>query len=562
MEQTIFSPLEDYEKKLREIHKTNTEAFFEELVNRSGIDQMANKASVAAYNAQQEKADAEEKKAGRWKAMRLASIIGVVIAVITAIVCLIKGIALVGFCAALVGLALMLLWLLVLNPRIKNLNQILANEKKKAEQLLAICRQQMAPLNALMTGWDGVELIENVIPQLDFLPNFSSELEKDMLENYDFSENDNEDQTVIDTLSGRYNGNPFLFERRRVHKMGMETYHGYETITWSTWYTDSNGKRRRRINSQTLHATVTKPKPFYHLETYLHYGSEAGPDLSFSRLNKHLEDLSQRALDSLVRKGEKKLRKKAADALEKNKNFTGMTNTEFDVLFDALDRDHEVQFRLLFTPLAQTNMMDLLRSETGYGDDFDFFKQQRMSTIVSEHSQNRSLLLAPEKIHSHDFELIRQYFMEQHQEYFKAVYFDFAPLLAVPAYQDPPVHSLNPLPDLAQRYSTWEHEALANSLDSRLLAHPHTETPLIIKTAYMGRNGQAEEVRVTTHSYNTVDRVDVVAVSGGDGRIHMVRVPWQEYIPLQTSEVMSITTEKPEEPSVHTHGLYARVRKE
>lgn len=561
MDQMFFNPLEDYEKHLRDAHNANAEAFFEELVARSGVNKEENAAAVVKYNAQQEKADQIKKKAGRWKALRMLTIIGMVLAVIAAIVIFFSANTLAGPGAALAALGLQLLWLLVLNPRIKNLNQIHAEEQKKAAELLAICRRQMAPLNSLFGSWDGIKLIEKTIPRFDFLPSFSQEQEKDMRENYNFPDYDNEEHSIVDILSGRYNGNPFLFERRRVHKMGTETYHGYKTISWTSHYTDSNGKRRTRTCSQTLHATVTKPKPFYHYETYLHYGAQAGPDLSFSRLNVHLEDLSQRAIDSLVRKGERKLRKKAEEALENNQNFMAMTNTEFDVLFDALDRDHEVQFRLLFTPLAQTNMVDLLRSETGYGDDFDFFKQQRMNTIVTEHSQNRSFLIQPEAFHSHDFEVIRKNFLSGQAEYFKAVYFDFAPLLALPVYQERPVHSLDPLPDLSQRYSTWEHEALANAIDSNLLAHPESKTPAIMKTCYTGRDNQAEQVRISAHSYDTLDQVDLIPVMGNDGRPHIVQVPWKEYVPLCSSKVMSVSTEKPDGATVHTHGLYARVIK-
>ena len=562
MDQMIFNPLEDYEKRLRDAHKANAESFFEELVARSGVNKEENAAAVAKYNAQQKKADGVKKKAGRWKALRVVTIIGTVLAVIVAIVLLVNSMILPGIALVLAAVGLALLWLLKLNPRIKNLDQIHAQEQKKADELLTICWEQMAPLNALFGSWDGIALIEKTIPKFDFLPSFSQEQEKDMRENYNFPDYANEEHSIVDALSGRYNGNPFLFERRRVHKMGLETYHGYKTITWTERYTDSNGKRRTRTRSQTLHATVTKPKPFYHYETYLHYGAQAGPDLSFSRLNKHLEDMSQRAIDSLVRKGERTLKKKAAEALENSQNFMGMTNTEFDVLFDALDRDHEVQFRVLFTPLAQTNMVDLLRSETGYGDDFDFFKQQRMNTIVSEHSQNRSFLIQPEKFHTHDFEVIRKNFLNGHAEYFRAVYFDFAPLLALPVYQERPVHSLNPLPDLSQKYSTWEHEALANAIDPKLLVHPATKTPAIMKTCYTHQDKGIEQVRVTAYSYDSLPRVDVVPMRGGDGRMHGVPVHWEEYIPLQACETMAVSTTEMDSPAtIHTHGLHARVIK-
>ena len=565
MDQMIFNPLADYEKRLKDAHAANAESLWQELVARSGVSPEENRSAVDRYNAQQKKADDAKKKAGRHKTLRVLAIIGMVAAVIGAVAMFVNSMILPGILLVLAGVGLLLLWLLKLNPLIKNLNEALAQEQAKADALLQICWQQMAPLNALFGSWDGIALLEKTIPKFDFLPSFSKEQEKDMRENFNFPDYDNTEHSIVDTLSGRYNGNPFLFERRRIHQMGMETYHGYKTIRWTERYTDSNGKRRTRTRSQTLHATVTKPKPFYHLETYLHYGAQAGPELSFSRLNKHLEDKSERAIDAMVRKGERKLRKKAEDALESNQNFMGMTNTEFDVLFDALDRDHEVQFRLLFTPLAQTNMVDLLRSETGYGDDFDFFKRLRMNTIVSEHSQNRSFLLDTKTFHSHDFEVIKEKFSQGHGEYFKAIYFDFAPLLAVPVYQERPVHSLDPLPDNSQKYSSWEYEALANAIGPTHLAHPDSKTPAILKAAYAGRNKAAEQVHITAYSYDSLPRVDVVPMLGGDGRMHGVPVHWQEYIPLEASQQMQVSHTDPGDSGsiagIHTHGLYAHILK-
>ena len=100
------------------------------------------------------------------------------------------------------------------------------------------------------------------------------------------------------------------------------------------------------------------------------------PELSFSRDADHVEQRSERSLQRLVKRGERTLQKKTEEAISENGDFMSMSNTEFEVLFDALNRTNEVQFRTIFTPLAQTNMVDLLLSKTGYGDDFNFFKNK------------------------------------------------------------------------------------------------------------------------------------------------------------------------------------------
>lgn len=54
-----------------------------------------------------------------------------------------------------------------------------------------------------------------------------------------------------------------------------------------------------------------------------------------------------------------------------------MGDAEFDVLWGATDRDHEVEFRLLFTPLAKKQLLDLMKDkEIAYGDNFNFFKRK------------------------------------------------------------------------------------------------------------------------------------------------------------------------------------------
>ena len=154
--------------------------------------------------------------------------------------------------------------------------------------------------------------------------------------------------------------------------MGMETYHGYKTIHWTETYYDSDGKMKTRTRSETLHATVTRPKPYSSTQVILNYCSQAGPDLSFSRDASHLDKKSEKQIERLVKRGEKKLKRKTDRSISQSGDFMSMSNSDFEVCFDALDRTHEIQFRGLFTPLAQTNMVDLILSKVGYGDDFDF----------------------------------------------------------------------------------------------------------------------------------------------------------------------------------------------
>ena len=315
--------------------------------------------------------------------------------------------------------------------------------------------------------------------------------------------------------------------------MGTETYHGYLTIHWTETYRDSKGNVRTRVRSQTLHASVVKPKPCYHTQLRLHYCAQGAPDLTFSREDTKLEDKSERAVERYVKKGEKKIKRKSEKAVRTGGEFVSMSNTEFEVLFGALDRSDEVQFRTLFTPLAQTNMVELILDPDGYRDDFSFYKRKRTNVIVTQHSQGRPLSLSADRYRSHSFDLIKASFISGNQSFFRQVYFDFAPLFAIPAYQERPVHSLKPLPDLSQRYSYKECEAMAERVPRGIAVHPATKTEAILKSSYVASSGGADEIAVRAYSYDIAKRVDLVTVLGGDGRMHSVPVPWDEYLPLE-----------------------------
>jgi hypothetical protein len=282
--------------------------------------------------------------------------------------------------------------------------------------------------------------------------------------------------------------------------------------------------------------------------------AQGGPELSFTRDATHLERKSEKEIDRYVKKGEKKLKKMTDKAIKQIKDFVSMSNSDFEVLFDALDRNNEVQFRTMFTPLAQTNMVDLLRSKTGYGDDFHFLKEKRTNRIITQHSQGRELLLLPDAYTSYCFDVIKSNFVSKNADFFRAVYFDFAPLLAIPLYQERPVHSLKPIPDLSQQYSLRQFETLANAVNSSYVVHPDTKTEAILKSSFVRNKNGADETCITAYSYDIAKRVEVIPVLGGDGRLHSVPVPWDEYLPLEARKTFLVVGEA----QVGKHTVIAR----
>lgn len=515
MTTVIYNPLEEFDGKYRALHSENTNQFFEELVKRSGIDIEQNRKTVAKYDEIRENLVKLKKKFNWLRFWRVL------------------------MCITLVLIPLVIL---KMTPKIRQLRSEISDADKRAEELLAEASNQMHPLNKLFTDRDALNIIQTTVPLMRFDTCFSVKQEADMRINYDFSVDDDAEQSTMDVLAGHYNENPFLFENKLVHTMGVETYHGYKTIYWTETYRDSNGKLQTRTESETLHATVTKPKPFYNTQVVLNYCSQGGPELCFSRDASHLDQKKERQIERLVKRGEKKLQRKTEKALSGNGDFMSMSNSEFEVLFDALDRTNEVQFRTLFTPLAQTNMVDLILSKIGYGDDFHFIKRNRTNRIISNHSQGRPINLLPGNYTSYSYDIIRENFISKNAEFFKAVYFDFAPLLAIPLYQERPVHSLKPIPDYSQQYSLKECEALANAVDYSYVVHPDTKTQAILKSSFVSSKDSIDETCITAYSYDIEKRVDIVSMRGGDGHMHNVPVEWDEYLPLEMQNTFYIST--------------------
>ena len=540
MDDLLLEPLRYYNEKAKRAHHENANQYFDELLARSGIDVEQNRRTVAEYREQLEKISKLSSRLTKFKIFRILCIVGCVIAAITAFAGIGNSkIWLVPICiAAAVGL----IFLIVkkINPPIKDASQLVDSEKEKANELLAIAREQTAPLNALFDDTDTFRLIERTLPEISFDRRFTRRLQREFVQQYDFVDTDDDETSIINSVAGTFMNNPFLFERQFCHQMGTCSYSGELEISWIEYYTDSEGNRCSRRVYQTLTATIEKPKPYYSYRTHLHFGHQGAPDLTFSRSAQHSERLSQKAVERRVKSGERRIQQHSRDAVKHGGSFQEMANSEFDVLFDALDRDNEVQFRMMFTPLAQRNMVALLRSTDAYGDDFEFLKLKRDNVIISEHAQDWDMNTSVENYQDFDVDKIRDKFVSFNNTYFKSVFFDFAPLLAIPLYQREPVDSLEDITEEIGNQTRYEHEIIANGFKNSLIEHPDTITDVIIKTRSKRIDDVSDLVEINAYSYGGVERIEYVSVLGGDGNYHNVPVRWIEYYPLERTSYMTV----------------------
>lgn len=423
-----------------------------------------------------------------------------------------------------------------INPKIKEMKSERDKLTAKVDKLKKEAWQQMAPLNNLY-DWDVLtRMMTKTVPRLEFDPYFTTQRLADLKATYGWSDSFNAGRSVVYSHSGLINGNPFVICRTRKMEMGTKTYYGEKTIHWTTEETDSDGKTRTVHHSETLVASVTAPYPEYFEKTRLIYGNTAAPDLIFYRKQSGLAD-SEGSLKFKMKRHS--LRKKSRDL--SNADFAMMTNEEFEVAFDTSNRNNNQQYALLFTPLAQESMMNLLKDDkVGFGDDFDFGKQRMINVIFSKHMQSLNLDMNPQQYKGFDYDKAEADFYAINSRYFRAIYFCFAPLLCVPMYQQ-----IRPQEDIygrnmQQHSSFWEHEALANFWGQGRFKHPSCVTNCILKTEQLQTIGDNSTIKVNAYGYRTEQHLEYVSKWGGDGHLHHVPVYWDEYLPVTGSGMIYI----------------------
>lgn len=548
MDDSILEPLEAYKKSYKAQFSKALDNAFDDLVERSGIDVAANRATVKAYRAECAAQKAAEGKMSSVKALKgfcIFLIVAGCIAAVTGILLLVDGNVLAGAISLPIGAASVIAMALLLRfyfkPRQQNIQAIIGAHKRKADEHLGKAWAQMAPLNDLFDGDITKRLIEQTVPLVKLDDNFSMHRYDYLAGKYGFGANNSCSRSTIGILTGEILGNPFVVDRQLVTEMGEHTYTGSIVISWTTTYTDSEGHIHTQPHTQTLVASVTKPMPIYSKQTRLIYGNEAAPALSFSHEPSHAEKMSENQLDRRVKTGVKRIRRKQKKALKTGTSgFTEMGNEQFDVLFNALDRDNEVEFRLLFTPLAQKNMLALMTDPAGFGDDFRFYKRRCLNYISSEHSANWDMDTRSFRYCSFDVDASRRTFFGFNRQYFKSLYFDLAPLLSIPLYQQHKPGEYIYKEKYHRNYTDYEAEYCANMLGQDEFRHPASATPSILKTSLIDKYGRTDRIEVTAYSYRVEKRVDFVSVFGGDGRLHAVPVPWDEYVPIERTSAVQL----------------------
>ena len=562
MFEPIFSPLQYYLNTAKNTHSSHTHEYLRLLSDTAKVDREANKQTVANLQDHEANIQQLQQRASAKKTGKVLLIIAVCLAYfVLAVLCLQSSMGEVGKCLLLLGGLGGMIYGIVftckkMNAKIKTLNAQIAELQQKANALRQEAWKQVTPLNVLFQDDDSLNLFTKTLPFITFDKCFTHTRLNELVDNYGFYPSLNGEECALDTLSGELYGSPFVYIQKLCHRMGTKTYTGSLTITWTTTERDAQGRLVTRHHSQVLTATIVRPAPYYHVDTALYFGNEAVPNVNFSRTYAHMEDKSEAAIAKAVRKGEKKIKKLEEKALKEGDDFQGVANSEFDVLFGATDRTDDLEFLQMFTPRAQESMLELLLYKEGYGDDFSFVKNGNICIIRSEHAQSNPLFPKAANYYSYDVVAAENNFLQQNEDFFRSVYFDFAPLLLIPVYQQPLIKSE---PITQGNFTAYNFEAMAWRLSSQFQPEgARTET--IFKISSQEHSSIGDTVEVCAHSYHTVERVHFEPMYGRDGRLHSVPVHWTEYIPVSQTSTLRVVKEKTADcpdKGVTYHGYYA-----
>ena len=559
-EQVLYEPRKLYATMLKSQFHENAGLYYDSLARKAGTDIGLNGVHVKAYEAATEEVKAVEKRLSKVKTGRAFLIAGFVLAFIGAAICIAIGVAnassmwwmiLVGAVLAGLGVYGIVAMKTQLNRRIKTLKAELAEKKAKADKALGDCKADMATLNGLLDDTMPQDVLEKTTPIIDLDGQFRPDRLSYLMERFGMEEENDPDTSVEGVISGQIQGNPFILEKVFTHDFHDKTYEGSLTYTYTRTERDSKGNLVTHTYTDTLYATVEHPAPFYNHETRLIFGSEVAPDLTFSRAPSGKSGVSEKEAAKFVKERVKHLDKIEAEAIKKGKQFTKLGNDEFEAYFGADDRNNEVQYRLMFTALAQRNMLDLLKNPEPYGDDFYMVKDKMLTSVASGHSQSFDYHPDVSYFYDYSFKAGRAKFVAYCDAFIKGLFFDLAPILSIPLYQMHKPREYIYESTYPCNATSFEHEILANRMnpDSFRPEDADPSLPLLLKQMTAKAIKGGDEVRISARSYQTFPEVDFVPMMGRDGHMHQVPVHWTRYEEVRSENNIGVYDCKQSRPT-------------
>ena len=539
----LLEPLLLYKDRLKEAFHNNAVEFFDKLTEKGQVNVDLNQDLCKKYYKEMEEIKKLKGKKGFRIFLAVMSIIFAIGGIVAGVLLILnagkqisEGAGIGGGIGAIVGGISFIIATIFLFMKVAKLSKEIKEKQAKADKLKAEAFETMKKLNSLYEWNMAAGLMTKTTPLIQLDQVFDPAKYGYLHEKYGYNAYTKGDISTMYVQSGSILGNPFVFEKNYCQSMRDHRYEGHLTITYTVTVSDGKGGTRRETRTQVLTAYYTAPEPYYYLDTWLIYGNDAAPKLSFSRYPTNINNMSEKQIENYIKKFDTKLDKEVKKDLTKGDgSFMRLDNEEFEALFNALDRDNEVEFRLLFTPLGQKNMIKLLRGkDVGFGDDFIYKKRKTLNYIKSGHMQGSdSLDKNPDSFIHFDHKVAKELFINYADKYLKDVFFDLAPVISIPIYQQH--KSLDYIYERGfnRKTTNAEVESAANSHNINLFKHPATRSEgVILKSKFEYEADDCDICTISAYSFSGTDRVAYVPTMGGDGHMHNVPVHWIEYNPI------------------------------
>ncbi len=561
MKVLLSEPLKAYRERFKDEHYQNVSETFSSLVAQSGINVAENIATgdtAYALNAEIENFSAKRSRLKLLATGTISAIAGYWLIVgffvfFNSSQSLSKAfsteqICLFGGGGAAISALLIVFLIKRVFRKISAIDKTLDEKQSALKTTLKKAREQLAPLAPLLRGDFLYGLISKTLPCFHFDPEVSETRLRELHEKFGMEIRFGENKAVTDCKSGDLFGNPFVISSTRKFFWGRKTYTGFLDISWTgaeEYYENGEKKYRRVFRTQRLYAEVSKPFPEYAESTVVAYGNDAAENLSFSRNPSPLSASDGGVFSRLAMRREiRRLEKKSREL----RGFTMMANKTFEALFCAEDRNNPIEFRMLFTPLAQQEIVKLLQDKKiGPGDSFSFVKARKMNYLFPASIAGMSFRISDDRflekdVFDFDIRTARTRFVEINCSYFHRIYFSFAPLFAIPLYLEKS-HSAEPESASGRENSTpsaWEAEALAYHIGEIKFQHPESVTKNILK-ARLDCDEQGNPIaEITAYGFRGETHVDYIRKIGGDGNVHTIAVKWTKYIPVSRKRQISL----------------------
>jgi hypothetical protein len=256
--------------------------------------------------------------------------------------------------------------------------------------------------------------------------------------------------------------------REKSYQMIMQTYYATKQIYIGT------GQDRR---AQTITVSYSHPAPSFTQNNTAYFLSDSAPELNFSAHKSFFH---------------------------KNKS-PSMENSTFNKIFNV-NRDNETQFRLLFTILAQENIVKLYNKFPGYS----FEKIKKLNIISNTKNINQNINTNPNNFMHYDYEMFFEQLKEKSGVIFQAIYFLISPILCVPVYQhfsSKAIPSAKKCPEISNEQI---QAVLQNYFNKKNIVNHRTTTDFIICSKVSSFNKGITVAEINTNSFVGVNKTAIV----------------------------------------------------